>query len=80
MKTMETIFENVNMALLAQKDLEAFIAEQYKNGVIPFCVIKDKKRVGPYLKKIEREGIGHVSDQPHVIVLVFNYKQNKIIC
>ena len=75
-----SIFESVNMALLVQKDLEAFINENYKNSMIPFYVIRDNQKLAPYIKKIERDGTGSVGNEPHIIVLVFNYKQNKIIC
>ena len=76
----ETIFENVNMALLAEKDLKPFINEQFKHGRIPFYVIKNEKRVTPYVKKIVQELNGKSDNNPHVIVLVLNYNGEKFTC
>jgi len=77
---METIFENLNMALLAQKDLDAFIGEMYKHNTIPFCVISDEKQVGKYLELIKNERPVVMDDEPQIIVLVLDFKKNEINC
>ena len=76
---METIFENVHMAILAKKHLQSFIQEQYKHNTIPFCVISDEKRVEKYLEMVKSNGDITPDDEPQVIVLVLDFEKKKSI-
>jgi hypothetical protein len=77
---MQTIFENIQMAILAKKYLKDFISEQYKHNTIPFCVISDEKRVGKYLEMLNNGKATGQEEEPQVIVLVFDYEKKKINC
>ena len=74
---MDTIFENVHMAILAKKHLQDFIREQYKHSTIPFYVISDEKRVGKYLEAVKNSGSTTHEDEPQVIVLVLDFENKK---
>ncbi len=78
-ESLETIFENVHMALLAKKHLQDFIREQYKNNTIPFYVISDEKQVGKYLELVKNNEGYAPDDKQQVIVLVLDFEKKKSI-
>ncbi len=76
---METIFENIHMAILAKKHLQDFVKEQYKQQVIPFCVISNEEQVGKYLEVVKNNGSIVDADERQIIVLVLDFEKKKSI-
>jgi len=67
------------MAILAKKHLQDFVKEQYKQQVIPFCVISNEEQVGKYLEVVKNNGSIVDADERQIIVLVLDFEKNKSI-